>query len=112
MTGYEFIRESETGLCPNCGELFPRNPRGRPRRFCSEKCKREYHHLHPNKQNWTCIRSAVCPVCGTTFQAEREYGRLRKYCSHACANRGRAMEKKKQLLTEQERRGNDDREDE
>ena len=92
--GYEFLSEMGTGLCPNCGELFPRSNKGRPRRFCSEKCRITYHHKYPNKKNWKCIRKAVCPVCGKEFDAEREYGRMRKYCSHACANRGRAREKK------------------
>jgi hypothetical protein len=40
--------------------------------------------------------SKICPVCGKEFRASREYKTERKYCSHACANRGRAKERRKQ----------------
>jgi endogenous inhibitor of DNA gyrase (YacG/DUF329 family) len=26
--------------CPGCGNPIPRNPRGRPRRWCSERCRK------------------------------------------------------------------------
>lgn len=113
--GYEFF-DAETGLCPNCGELFRRSRSGRPRRFCSEKCRTAFHNKHPNKQNWKCVRKVSCPVCGKEFTADHEYNRERKYCSHACANRGRAMERREitfeSHLSISERRGNDDRDNE
>ena len=90
---YEYLSRPRVRVCPVCGEVFETLGRGRPKRFCSEECRSKYHHQHPNPANWTTTRIAVCPVCGKEFQASKEYGRMRKYCSRACANKGRAMEK-------------------
>ena len=80
--------------CPTCGRRFPRNTRGRPKEFCSQECRLRYHRKHADPTNWKSARTAVCPVCGKEFTASREYNRKRKYCSHACANKARAMKKK------------------
>ena len=92
----EVIREDEyVDICPNCGGLFPPNRKGRRKRFCSDACRLSWDHRHPKKENWKdTSRKCVCPQCGKEFTATREYGRLRKYCSRACANRGRAMKKR------------------
>ena len=95
VAGYEFFDPRQTGICPECGEMFPQNPRGRPKRFCSEKCRTKYHRANPNVMNWKSTRIAVCPICGKEFSASREYAAKRKYCSRACANRGRAAEKRR-----------------
>ena len=91
---YEYLSQPSTRVCPACGMVFEAPVRGRPKRFCSEKCRTYYHHKYPNPANWTSTRIAVCPVCGQEFQACREYTHPRKYCSRACANKGRAREKK------------------
>lgn len=92
----QIIRDEEyVDICPNCAGLFSQNPRGRRKKFCSERCRTAWNHRHPNKQNWKdTVRIAVCPWCSREFTAEREYGHLRKYCSRACANSGRAAERK------------------
>ena len=82
------------GFCPQCGGPVKRNAIGRPKKFCSDKCRSAWNHAHPHPENWKdTSRVAVCPYCGKEFIATREYGRLRKYCSRACSNRGRAREK-------------------
>ena len=88
---YEYLSRPNTRVCPVCGEVFEAPGRGRPKRFCSDACRISYHHKHPNTTNWESTRIAVCPVCGEEFQASREYNHPRKYCSHACANKARAM---------------------
>ena len=93
----EVIRKDEyVDICPNCGGLFPQKDRGRLRVFCSEKCRTAWNHKHVKSD--TCkgrARIAVCPQCGKTFTAMREYVKQRKYCSVACSNRGRAAERRK-----------------
>ena len=90
--GFRMMMGILNGLCPNCGGPVRSNGRGRPKKFCSERCRTAYNHRHANPENWKdTSRMAVCPVCGKEFMATREYGRLRKYCSHACANKGRAV---------------------
>ena len=97
---YEYLSRPRVRVCPVCGEVFETLGRGRPKRFCSEECRSKYHHQHPNPANWKSTRIAVCPVCGKEFQASKEYGRLRKYCSRACANRGRAKEQRNLMSTQ------------
>ena len=87
------IQTSElVDICPNCGATFSQpEGRGRRKKFCSERCRTNWNHKHPNPDNWKNTgRLVICPTCGKEFRATREYGRLRKYCSHACANRSRA----------------------
>ena len=91
---YKYLSQPNVRRCPVCGEVFETKGRGRPKKFCSEKCRTTYHRRHPNMQNWTTTRIAVCPQCGKEFTAAREYGHPRKYCSRACANRGRAAERR------------------
>ena len=74
-------------LCPYCGRTVVRNPMGRPKRFCSEECRKKYKNRHRNGKD---ARIAICPECGKGFIAQGERRRMRKYCSRACANRGRA----------------------
>lgn len=90
----EYIDSVAMGFCPNCGKAVERNPVGRPRKFCSAKCRDAWRWSHPKPENWKSARTAVCPECGRQFTASREYGNPRKYCSHACANKGRSKGKK------------------
>ena len=92
---YEYLSRPYVRVCPACGEVFETTGRGRPKRFCSDKCRTYYHHKYPNIANWKSTRIAICPVCGREFQASRKYIRRPKYCSRACANRGRAIERRK-----------------
>lgn len=88
----DIIRAEEyVDICPNCGGLFTQNARGRRKKFCSEKCRTAWNHRHPNPENWTTVDTFTCPVCGREFKARRNKGVKRKYCSHACSNKGRAM---------------------
>lgn len=93
---YEYLSRQNVRVCPICGEVFETLGRGRPKRFCSDECRMRYHHNNPTPENWKMMRIAVCPVCGKEFQTSREYSNKRIYCSHACANRGRAMAKRKE----------------
>ena len=77
-------------FCPECGEAFKRNPKGRPKKFCSEKCRRTWHRKHIHPENWKSTRKLICPVCGRMFLAVRDEECKRKYCSRSCANRARA----------------------
>ena len=98
---YEYLSRPLTRVCPTCGKVFEALGRGRPKRFCSKACRLKYHHKNPDPSNWESTRVALCPVCGKGFIASREYGRTRKYCSRACANKARALIRKG-LLKENE----------
>lgn len=87
----EFVSNCVRRLCPMCGLPVTPNPNGRPRKFCSDACRRAFWKHHPDAEKWRSFTEFVCPVCGRTFFAQKENNRTRKYCSHACANRGRVM---------------------
>ena len=68
--------------CGFCGGPMKAAATGRPRRFCSEECRRRYWKGHRDEvkksEKATYIR--VCPYCGETFEA---YGnKTRKFCCH------------------------------
>ncbi|MCD8398111.1 MAG: hypothetical protein LUD12_13185 [Lachnospiraceae bacterium] len=90
----EMQKEMARRYCPQCGGEVFRNHLGRPRVFCSDACRYAWKHKHQQPRRWASTRIAVCPYCGKEFLASREMPNPRKYCSHACANRGRAKEKK------------------
>ena len=85
--------------CRECGKEIPPNrnrlKRGRARYFCCDECRQKYWNEHRDKDRWACFQKQVCPYCGKEFYAEHETKRSRTYCSRACANRGRALEKRK-----------------
>lgn len=98
----EFLNDVAFRFCPNCGEAIIQPPRGRMKRFCSDKCRWEWNHKNPHPENWTGTRIAVCPVCGREFMASHEYKNKRKYCSHACANRARSRKYQERVRQEGE----------
>ena len=91
----EFVASCTVRFCPMCGVQIPNDRKhskiGRPRTFCSDRCRRKYWKAHPKREQWDSFEKLICPVCGRMFFAQRENRRKRKYCSRACANRGRAL---------------------
>ena len=77
-------------FCPQCGTAIIQNAVGRPKKFCSEKCRRSWHNTHPHPEHWKSTETKVCPVCGKEFLSAKDYEHKRKYCSRSCANRARA----------------------
>ena len=65
---------------------------GRPKKFCSDKCRREWWKAHPEKlhRKDTAIYTMTCARCGKEFTS---YGnKNRKYCSHDCYIKARFWE--------------------
>lgn len=90
----EMEEEMAKRYCPQCGGEVQRNHRGRPKVFCCDECRYKWKNKHQQPLRWASTRTAYCPVCGKEFLASRESPNPRKYCSRACANRGRAKKKK------------------
>ena len=70
--------------CIACGREIHQPTTGRPRKFCSEECRRQWWKVHQSqlKRRPTAYYRKVCPYCGKEFLA---YGnKNRKYCSHEC----------------------------
>ena len=75
-------RAEHNGICICCGKEIAQQGNGRPRKFCSEKCRRQWWKTHPEEGNQKAMYTQVCARCGKEFTA---YGNNhRKYCSHDC----------------------------
>ena len=75
--------------CLWCGKELEQPVTGRRKKFCSEKCRREWWKAHPEKINRkeTAFYEKECVYCGKHFKA---YGnKERRYCSHGCYVRDR-----------------------
>lgn len=71
-------------ICSCCAKPLQKNGRGRPKRFCSNECRRKWWNEHPQERNKneSAIYQYTCTHCGQEFSC---YGnRTRKYCSHDC----------------------------
>ena len=80
--------------CPLCGTPIEQPPgKGRKKKFCSDKCRREWWNKHPGagNKNDSAFYPATCSCCGKDFKA---YGnKHRKYCSRDCYIKARFWEK-------------------
>lgn len=73
---------SDPILCRQCGKRLNQLPGHRPRKFCSEVCKRSWWAIHPEQSQKKAWHNADCNYCGKGFLY---YGnRTRKYCSLIC----------------------------
>lgn len=71
-------------LCICCEKPIKQKDKGRTRRFCSDKCRRQWWNENQDKRNKkeTAIYKYTCPHCGKEFEV---YGnKKRKYCGHDC----------------------------
>jgi len=78
----EKIQQGSACLC--CGKFIQQPAMGRKRKFCSEKCRREWWLAHPEavQKKETAIYEKTCVYCGKSFIV---YGnRNRRYCRHEC----------------------------
>ena len=74
--------KTQSALCPHCGEDIEKEPKRTNRKFCSEKCRREWWKTHDHSKNRRAFYSFICACCGSDFES---YGNnKRKYCGHAC----------------------------
>ena len=85
------IREQmESGsACQCCGKPLIQPRTGRPRKFCSDKCRRDWWAAHTDRSHprESAMYTTTCAYCGQEFRA---YGNSkRKYCCHACYIRDR-----------------------
>jgi len=83
LTGVRAGKEKICGkYCPQCSKEIVQVSKRKPRRFCSDKCRKTWWNSHPEKVSQKAVYSFTCVGCGEPFKA---YGNQhRKYCSHEC----------------------------
>lgn len=74
---------AEEPQCKECGGPVPQLGRGRPRQFCSEKCKARFFNRRSRRSRLPLVqaRRATCARCGGEFTAR---SRDRIYCGDTC----------------------------
>ena len=75
--------------CLCCGKEIEQSLVGRKRKFCSDKCRREWWGAHQQniQRKPTAYYEMTCVHCGKTFSS---YGnKSRRYCCHECYVRDR-----------------------
>jgi ribosomal protein S27E len=78
--------------CSFCGNIIVQPATGRRKRFCCEKCRRQWWKAHPEavKKGTKATYELTCNQCGKTFHS---YGnKNRKYCSRDCYFKHRFLE--------------------
>ena len=81
--------------CILCGNEIEQPMTGRPRKFCTDSCRREWWKRHPDAMNKreAAFYTLTCERCGAEF---RSYGnRKRKYCCQECYVKDRFGRNKK-----------------
>ena len=54
----EFIAGCVQRFCPVCGTQIRQKETGRPRKFCSDPCRRRYWKAHPKPEQWDSKQKA------------------------------------------------------
>ena len=78
------VMKEKNLLCINCGKLMDIKEKGRPRKYCSDECRRAWWNKNQDKrtQGEAAIYKYNCLFCGEEFTI---YGnKTRKFCSHDC----------------------------
>jgi IS30 family transposase len=74
--------DSKTEYCQECGKRLVVVPKQKPRKFCSDVCRRTWWKKNNFSLNRKAIYRFTCICCGKEFKS---YGNSnRKYCGHSC----------------------------
>ena len=75
-----FLAACAKQFCPWCGAPVGRNENGRPRKFCSDKCRLEWWGKHRDLIKHKSKELKKCPHCGSLFEPRGK----QTYCSRIC----------------------------
>ena len=73
--------DSSEKRCPVCGKIIEENPIGRPKKYCSQKCRAAYWREHTDIMKSRNAKKHVCRCCGREFKTYRSDS---KFCSIDC----------------------------
>ncbi len=71
-------KNPDMGLCRYCGKLLVNLPGAKPKQFCSDKCRNDYHNHEKMRKAYILN----CKYCGNEFVSIGYPKKL--YCSHDC----------------------------
>ncbi|WP_066675402.1 helix-turn-helix domain-containing protein [Clostridium septicum] len=68
--------------CKQCEKELEQSEKGKRKKFCSDKCRRQWWKEHDYCIDRKAYYTLTCSECGNKFKS---YGnKNRKYCSHNC----------------------------
>ena len=78
----EKVREG--AACLQCGKAILQPEKGRRKKFCSDKCRRDWWTAHPEavQRNGEKMETRICSYCGKSFNVYTS--RQQRYCCHDC----------------------------
>ena len=80
-----FEEKTQQGsICRRCGNEIKQPERGRPKSFCSDKCRSAWWTENYGSHNFgqTAMHKIICANCGKEFVSYSN--KNRKFCSHDC----------------------------
>ena len=78
------IDEGERLYCKNCMQELHHANQGRPKKFCTDKCRKVYWDTHKGEHDKTntAYEELTCKNCGRSFLSYANP--TRKFCGHPC----------------------------
>lgn len=80
-------RKHPNDVCLNCGTPVLQVPHRKQKKFCCDACRMHYWNTHPQEMQHENAATIPCAFCGKPVLSYRNH--QRKYCSRACAAKGR-----------------------
>ena len=75
-------KKEKNEKCKQCGTQLKQSSQGARKKFCSDKCRRQWWKEHDFCIDRKAYYKLTCETCGKHFES---YGnKNRKYCSHNC----------------------------
>lgn len=68
--------------CLHCGKPMKQTQGHRQKKFCCERCRRDWWKVHPEQRTQKAFYTCHCEACGREFLSYGNKGR--KYCSWEC----------------------------
>ena len=90
-------RNHPNDVCRNCGTPVLQVPHRKQKKFCCDACRMHYWNTHPQEMRHENAATIPCAFCGTPVLSYRNHPR--KYCSRACAAKGRYQRRKRLKFT-------------
>jgi endogenous inhibitor of DNA gyrase (YacG/DUF329 family) len=81
------ILSADSNPCPVCNGPIEGTKRGRPKKFCSVRCRSK-----KARQLSAELSTAPCVVCGGPVDRSKSGGRRKDFCSTRCRDKNRLME--------------------
>lgn len=80
----QMLEDKIYDYCQHCQMKLDHHPKGRPKKFCSAKCRKDFWLAHSDEHDKSrnAFHELTCHHCGRSFSSYSTADR--KFCSHDC----------------------------